>query len=123
MTTQQTAALDKLREQQSGVRAHTAPWMVAQQLMDICRHDPASAELILQDLDRPAMSIVEAEKKVKAYADAHKNGSFACVPPDESDRILREFYGLPAMESGEQAGQGAPEEQAGGFLDLMDFLG
>ena len=77
-------------------------------MMDICRHDPASAELILQDLDRPAMSIVEAEKKVKAYADAHKNGS---------------FYGLPAMESGEQAGQGAPEEQAGGFLDLMDFLG
>ena len=69
------------------------------------------------------MSIVEAEKKVKAYADAHKNGSFACVPLDESDRILREFYGLPAMESGEQAGQGAPEEQAGGFLDLMDFLG
>ena len=107
MTTQQTAALDKLREQQSGVREHTAPWMVAQQLMDICRHDPASAELILQDLDRPAMSIVEAEKKVKAYADAHKNGSFACVPPDESDRILREFYGLPAMESGEQAGQAA----------------
>ena len=66
MTIQQTAALDKLREQQSGVREHTAPWMVAQQLMDICRHEPASVELILQDLDRPAMSIVEAEKKVKA---------------------------------------------------------
>lgn len=35
MTIQQTATLDKLREQQSGVREHTAPWMVAQQLMDI----------------------------------------------------------------------------------------
>ena len=59
MTTQQTAALDKLREQQSGVREHTAPWMVAQQLMDICRHDPASAELILQDLDLSLIHISE----------------------------------------------------------------
>ena len=93
-------------------------------MMDICRHDPASAELILQDLDRPAMSIVEAEKKVKAYADAHKNGSFACVPPDGvgPDSSGSSTACLP-WSPGSRPGQGAPEEQAGGFLDLMDFLG
>ena len=123
MTRQQEEAVRRLREQQAGVKEHSAPWVVAQQLMDICRHEPASAELILQDLDRPAMSIVEAEKKLKAYADAHKTGNFACVPPDEADRILREFYGLPAMDAGEPAGRDALAEQAGGFLDLMDFLG
>lgn len=96
MTTQQTAALDKLREQQSGVREHTAPWMVAQQLMDICRHDPASAELILQDLDRPAMSIVEAEKKVKAYfirrAKAPRK-SFYTLELNEGKLVVRQNRG------------------------------
>ena len=123
MNSQQEEAVRRLREQQAGVKEHSAPWMVAQQLMDICRHEPASAGLILQDLDREGMSIVEAEKKIKAYADAHKTGGFACVPPDEADRILREFYGLPAMENSTQASANDSEEKTGGFLDLMDFLG
>lgn len=122
MNSQQEEAVRRLQEQQAGVKEHSAPWMVAQQLMDICRHEPASAGLILQDLDREGMSIVEAEKKIKAYADAHKTGDFACVPPDEADRILREFYGLPAMENSTQASANDSEEKTGGFLDLMDFL-
>lgn len=123
MNSQQEEAVRRLREQQAGVKEHSAPWMVAQQLMDICRHEPASAGLILQDLDRESMSIVEAEKKIKAYADAHKTGGFACVPPDEADRILREFYGLPAMENSTQDSANTAEGKTGGFLDLMDFLG
>ena len=123
MNSQQEEAVRRLQEQQAKVKEGTAPWWVARQLMDICRHESASAGLILQDLDREGMSIVEAEKKIEAYADAHKTGGFACVPPDEADRILREFYGLPAMEAGASVDQDAPVKQAGGFLDLMDFLG
>ena len=123
MNSQQEEAVRRLQEQQEKVKEGTASWWVARQLMDICRHEPASAELILQDLDRESMSIVEAEKKIKAYADAHKTGNFSFVPPDEADRILREFYGLPTMENGTQASANAPEEKTGGFLDLMDFLG
>ena len=61
------------------------------------------------------MSIVEAEKKIKAFADSHKSGGFACVTPAESDRILREFYGLPQRQ----------ESGATGLLglDLADFWG
>ena len=89
--------------------------MVAEQLMDICRAEPICAALLDQDLDVEAMSITEAEKKIKAYADAHKTGSFACVTPAEADRILREFYGLPQ--------RGKPGRDAILGLDLADFWG
>lgn len=89
--------------------------MVAEQLMDICRAEPICAALLDQDLDVEAMSITEAEKKIKAYADAHKTGSFACVTPVEAERILREFYGLPQ--------RGEPDRDAILGLDLADFWG
>ena len=109
------SAIDKLREQQSKVRERGPQWMVAEQLMDICLAEPICAELLDQDLDVEAMSITEAEKKIKAYADAHKTGSFACVTPVEADRILREFYGLPQ--------RGEPGRDAILGLDLADFWG
>lgn len=107
-------AIRKLREQQSRVKERSPQWMVAEQLMDLVRAEPQCAEILAQDLEVEAMSITEAEKKIKAYADGHKTGNFACVTPGEADRILREFYGLP---------------QRGGMatgvigLDLADFLG
>ena len=106
-------AIQKLLEQQSKVKERTAPWMVANQLMDICRREPASAEIIAQDLENESMSIVEAEKKIKAFADKHKTGNFACVTPADAEDILREFYGLPKPG----------EEKSGGvILNLADFL-
>ena len=107
-------AIRKLREQQSKVKERSAPWMVAEQLMDLCRAEPQCAEILVQDLEVEAMSITEAEKKIKAYADGHKTGNFSCVTPVEAERILREFYGLPdrgAMVAGVIG------------LDLADFLG
>ena len=110
-------AIALLEEQQSKVQARSPQWMVAEQLKDICRHEPHCAELIAQDLENPAMSITEAEKKIKAFADGHKTGGFACVTPVEADRILREFYGLPSQEA-------EPESPVAGaqVLDLADFL-
>ena len=109
------AAIRKLREQQSKVQESSPQWMVAEQLMDLCRSEPACAELLVQDLEMPEMSIVEAEKKLKAFADSHKPGDFSCVTPAESDRILREFYGLPQRR---EAGAAGPLG-----LDLADFWG
>ena len=108
-------AIELLREQQSKVSERSAPWMVAEQLMDICRHEPACAEILAQDLENVGMSITEAEKKIKAFADKHKTGSFACVTPTEAENILREFYGLP--KPGE-----APAVGGGVSLSLSDFL-
>lgn len=108
-------AIAKLRKQQSKVEARSAPWMVAEQLMDICRREPASAELIAQDLENKEMSIKHAEEKIKAHADAHKTGSFSCVTPSEAEDILRKFYGLPSPDAAPESGIGS--------LTLADFMG
>lgn len=104
-----------LEEQQAKVPARSPQWMVGEQLKDICRHEPHCAELIAQDLENPAMSITEAEKKIKAFADRHKTGAFSCVSPVEAENILRKFYGLPG-----------PEKEPGGpwppLMELVDFL-
>jgi hypothetical protein len=114
-------AVEKIAAQQGKER--TAVWMVGEQLKDICRHEPKSAELIMQDLDNPELSIANAEKKIKAYADKHKTGNFACVMPAEADKILREFYGLPAL--GAQPVAPAPIQAvttAAPMIDLASFL-
>ena len=107
-------AISKIAEQQRKVQERSPQWMVGEQLKDICRREPRSAELIAQDLENPSMSIVEAEKKIKAFADKHKTGNFSCVTPVEAEKILREFYGLP------KPGEETPRE--GVHINLMDFL-
>ena len=108
-------AITLLREQQSKVKERSAQWMVAEQLVDICRREPESAELIAQDLENPSMSIVEAEKKIKAFADKHRTGNVSCVTPAEAEHILREFYGLP--KPGEAVGP-----RSAVVLNFEDFL-
>ncbi len=110
-------AIEKIRGQQGKERSPV--WMVGEQLIDICRHEPACAELIVQDLENEAMSLVKAEKKIKAYADGHKTGNFACVTPDEADRILREFYGLPRQD---QLDEIPVTSLAGPVLKLESFF-
>ena len=90
---------EKIEAQQKG-RENTMPWIVGEHLKDICRGDPNCAELVNQDLDNPSMSIVEAEKKIKAWADKNKRGGGAGVPPNVAEKIIREFYGLPELPEG-----------------------
>ena len=108
-------AIEMLNEQQSKVKERSAPWMVAEQLKDICRREPWSAELLAKDLENHQMGIVQAEKKIKAFADDHKTGGFSCVTPLEAEEILREFYGLGAASAA--AGGDTPK-----VLNLADFL-
>lgn len=113
---------EKIETQQAKEPGRTAAWMVGEQLKDICRMEPRSAELIGKDLDIKEMSIQAAAKKIKEHADKHKTGSFACVTPIEADRILREFYGL-----GENPERGvedaAPYKGSDGkIISLEDFL-
>ena len=109
-------AIDLLEEQQRGVKERSAPWMVAEQLKEICRREPRSAEILAQDLENTSMSITEAEKRIKSYADGHRSGGFACVTPGEADVILREFYGL-GVPGADEVESGSPK-----ILNLADFL-
>lgn len=120
MTAVQEQAIQAIEAQQAKVKERSPQWMVGEQLKDICSHEPRSAELIAQDLENEAMSITEAEKKIKAFADAHKTGGFACVTPVEADRILREFYGLPV--AGETVQPLSPEQAKDNVFRLEDFF-
>lgn len=114
-------AVHKLREQQGQVEEYSAPWMVAEQLMEICRREPESAALIAQDLDNPEMGIVQAEGQIKAYADSRKpkGAGCVCVSPAQAEEVLRHFYGLP----GRDVPPKPIELPAGLGLSLSDFLG
>ncbi len=106
-------AIAAIEKQQPKER--TAVWMVGEQLKDILRGEPGLAELVLQDMENESMSIAACEKKIKEYADKHKTGNFACVTPAESDRIIREFYGLHAEAVSEK-------KAAAGVIDLSAFF-
>ena len=103
---------EKIRSQQPKER--TAVWMVGEQLADIIRHDLAAQEIVSRDLDAKGMSLADCEKKIKAYADKHKTGNFACVIPSEAERIIREFYGITETAS--------KHEASGVVLNLEDYF-
>ena len=115
----QEQAIARLEAQQAKVKPRSPQWMVGEQLKDICRREPRSAELIAQDLENEAMSITAAEKKIKAFADGHKTGNFSCVTSAEAENILREFYGLPRPDEVKPAAPPAPAKK---LVDLSDFL-
>ena len=118
----QSAAIAAIETQQAKVKERSPQWMVGEQLKDICRMEPRSAELIAQDLEVKGMGMVDAEKKIKAFADGHKTGNFACVTPAESDRILREFYGLGSRRLPAPPGEDPSPAAGGELISLMDFL-
>ena len=110
---------EKIAALQKG-KEGTAPWMVGEQLKDICCREPECAELVEKDLDVKGMGLEDCEKKIKAYADSHKKGKFACVPPNVAEDIIRKFYGLPDRR--EEKPVAPAQEQPAGFVDLTDFL-
>lgn len=114
---------EMIEAQQKGIE-DTAAWMVGEQLKEICSGDPHCAELVAQDLGNKDMSLAEAEKKIKAYADKQKRkGNCVCVPPHVAERIIREFYGLPDAAAAPElkvVTPPAPEKPA--VLDLSNFF-
>lgn len=118
MNSVQEQTIHKLRQQQDKCPDGSPARFVAAQLVDICRNEPASAEILLPDLDNPDMDVIHAERQIKALADEkHKasHSSCVCVTPDEAETALRKFYGLPAAHA-------APVEPSDDFINLLDFL-
>jgi len=107
---------EKINAQQG--KARTPVWMVGEQLKDIIREDKRLQEIVAQDLDVKEMSLAACEKKIKAFADANKTGSFACVIPSEAERIIREFYGLGEGRTPEERVQ----KPSGKVVSLADFF-
>lgn len=109
--------IKQIEEQQVG-KENTAPYYVGEQLKDIIRNNPQAAEIVGQDLKIKEMSIVECEKKIKAYADKHKKNNFACVTPQQAEKIICEFYGINQPKSTEQQQQPTTEK----IVSIADLL-
>lgn len=88
--------LDKITAQQSQYKKGSAPWCVGEQLKDILRAQPEAADLVAQDLEQKGMGIADCEKKIAAFATPTSQGNVGFCGPADADRIIREFYGLPA---------------------------
>ena len=131
MNDTQKRVIALIEAQQKPFSEYSTVRMVGEQLKDIAWEDPACAELLEQDLQKPGMKIADAEKKIHARADElhgkAKGGSIA-IPPAEAERILRSFYGLPERKHGREAEKAAAQSEpkqtpnAGKIIDLADFL-
>ena len=120
-----------IEAQQKPFSEYSTVRMVGEQIKDIARAEPDSAELLEQDLQKPGMKISDAERKIHARADElhgkAKGGSIA-IPPAEAERILRSFYGLPERKQGREAEKAAAQSEpqqipnTGKIIDLADFL-
>lgn len=111
---------EMIEAQQKG-KENTPAWMVGEQLKDICRNEPASAELVAQDLSNTGMGIAECEKKIKKYADAHRKDNSYCVIPTVAEDIIRKFYGLPERGAASVPAP-APANEALPILNMADFF-
>lgn len=95
-------AFQAIHEQQEKMQKYSPAYCLGEQLKGILSENPAAASLVLEDFKNPGMKITDCEKKIAEFAKAHKVGNCGCCPPDEADRIIREFYGIP--KSGKVAG-------------------
>ncbi len=104
-------AVSLIEDQQKG-KENTAAYMVGEQLKDIIRENEQAAELVIQDLENPDMSLEKCERKLKEYADKQeRKNNCVCVPPNVAEGIIRKFYGIP-----EQAAE------TSGTVSLMDLM-
>ncbi len=115
--------LDKITAQQSQYKKGSASWCVGEQLKDILRAQPEAADLVAQDLDQKGMGLADCEKKIAAFAKSNSQGSVGFCGPADADRIIREFYGLPARrEEPAVPAAAAPAPTRRRTIRLADFL-
>lgn len=83
-------AVEMIGEQQAALKQKNQIYWVGEQLKDILRAAPGAAGVVMEDLRQSGMTITDCEKKIAAYA----KGNGGCCPPQEADKIIREFYGI-----------------------------
>lgn len=89
-------AFAAIQTQQEKLKPFNPAYCLGEQLKAILEDQPQAAAIVLEDLKNPGMKITDCEKKIADFAKAHKVGNCGCCPPQEADKIIREFYGIPA---------------------------
>lgn len=119
--------IELITAQQKAVGLIGPVFWCGEQLKDICKATPGAAALVAADLEQPGMGIADCEKKIGEHF--RKNRTSAEEGPKAADKIIREFYGLPApggeVVPAEQSGEPEPEKQSrrrAVTVNLEDFL-
>lgn len=110
----------KIEAQQKG-KEGLPEYNIGEQLKDIARAEPASAELIDQDLDKEGMGLEDVAKAFQKYADEENKKSKSkcvCITPLAAEGLIRKFYGLPDRV----AAPAVEESREENLLDLSDFI-
>lgn len=89
-------AIQEITAQQKKLDQWDPAFQLGDQLKDILSGMQDAAQIVLQDLKQQGMKLTDCEKKIADFAQKHKRGIAGCCPPKEADRIIREFYGIPA---------------------------
>ena len=87
--------------------------------------DAGAAGILAGDLaNNKVMSLVHAERQIKAWVDKNHKGNVGVCTPKKAEEILRAFYGLgeAASAGGNAAGNRGLQSTAKDELDLEDFL-
>ena len=122
MTDAQERAIGLIEEQQKGMDKYSCPYVVGEQLKDICRREPASAELLANDLQVKEMDLYHAERKIYEYGKTLAKGKTGgvAISPVWAEKVLRDFYKLP--EAGAEVQAVAEGKPKGKIFELEDFL-
>ncbi|MBP3412867.1 MAG: hypothetical protein J6K89_06360 [Oscillospiraceae bacterium] len=126
MTEFQQRAIAEIEKQQKKLPEYSTAYAVGEQLKDICRNEPASAELLANDLQVKEMDLTHADKKIYEYGKTLMKGKSGQLGLNAMavDKVLRDFYKLPDKPSAQQptviheSGSG----RRPGIVDLNDFF-
>lgn len=124
-------AVELIEAQQKEVTETDAAWFVGEQLKEMLYAQPEAAGIVAADLTQKGMGIADCEKKIDAFAQKHRKGNRGVCGPKDSDRIIREFYGIPAggaelpaaqVKRDAAAEKPTREKPARRVIRLADFL-
>lgn len=108
-------AIAEIEAQQAKLKEWDHARYMGEQVKDILRDAPAAAEIVLQDLKAEGMKLKDCEKKIAEYAREHGGN----CPGDVADRIIREFYGIPARRAEPQRPAESRQTKRINFADLL----
>jgi len=107
--------LEKLKEQMENCQFGGEA--VGTVLLKLCEGDPAAARLVEQDLENPDMSLDKCLETMRQTAKKKQKAGCYYMPPEEAEKIIREFYGIP---SAPRPAATVPKDS--GILDITDLM-
>ena len=112
--------IKKIREQQEAAKDYNVKYCGAE-LFRILKYNPEKAELVLQELENPDMSIEKCEKKIAEYFRAHRSDASLFGPI----KVISDFYGLnidPEFTAGRMYGGADEAPAAPNRINIDDFI-